>query len=192
MGWVVSVTPQAALLPPGKGPPVSLPIVQEAGWAPEPVWTPRIVERSSCLCRGSNIDRPVVQPIVRHYTDWANPVTNLKSIRSKNEFGVKTFVCQLSDTFDYVIFNFIKLQFNTTETFKFVHFFMFCTTEQCTFSLRRDFNVEGLSYIHNILIAFSKILHCVHNVFVYVHIYIYILLHVWGFLGCGVSTVTTM
>jgi len=27
----------AALLPPGKGPPV--PVVQEAGWAPEPVWT---------------------------------------------------------------------------------------------------------------------------------------------------------
>jgi hypothetical protein len=27
----------AALLPPGKGPPV--PTVQEAGWAPEPVWT---------------------------------------------------------------------------------------------------------------------------------------------------------
>jgi hypothetical protein len=27
----------AALLPPGKGPPV--PIVQEAGCAPEPVWT---------------------------------------------------------------------------------------------------------------------------------------------------------
>jgi len=41
----------AALLPPGKGPPV--PIVQEAGWAPE---------------RGSNPDRPVVQPVVRHYT----------------------------------------------------------------------------------------------------------------------------
>jgi hypothetical protein len=30
----------AALLPPGKGPPV--PVVQEAGWAPEPVWTQRI------------------------------------------------------------------------------------------------------------------------------------------------------
>jgi hypothetical protein len=27
-------------LPPGKGPPV--PIVQEAGWAPEPVWTQRL------------------------------------------------------------------------------------------------------------------------------------------------------
>jgi hypothetical protein len=30
-------------LAPGKGPPVS--IVQEAGWAPEPVWTQRIEEK---------------------------------------------------------------------------------------------------------------------------------------------------
>jgi hypothetical protein len=37
----------AALLPPGKGPPV--PIVQEAGWAPEPVWTQRIEEKSFAL-----------------------------------------------------------------------------------------------------------------------------------------------
>jgi hypothetical protein len=34
----------AAILPPGKGPPV--PIVQEAGWAPEPVWTQRVEEKS--------------------------------------------------------------------------------------------------------------------------------------------------
>jgi hypothetical protein len=31
-------------LPHGKGPP--LPIVQEAGWVPEPVWTQRIEEKS--------------------------------------------------------------------------------------------------------------------------------------------------
>jgi hypothetical protein len=31
-------------LPPGKGPP--LPIVHEAGWAPEPVWTQRLEEKS--------------------------------------------------------------------------------------------------------------------------------------------------
>jgi hypothetical protein len=31
-------------LPPGKGPPV--PIVQEAGWATEPVWTQRLEEKS--------------------------------------------------------------------------------------------------------------------------------------------------
>jgi hypothetical protein len=35
----------AALLPPGKGPLVS--IGQEAGWAPEPVWTQRLEEKSS-------------------------------------------------------------------------------------------------------------------------------------------------
>jgi hypothetical protein len=27
-----------------------------------------------CLCRESNPDRPVVQPVARHYTDWATPV----------------------------------------------------------------------------------------------------------------------
>jgi hypothetical protein len=31
-------------LPPGKGPPV--PIGQEGGWAPEPVWTQRIVAKA--------------------------------------------------------------------------------------------------------------------------------------------------
>jgi hypothetical protein len=34
-------------LPPGKGPLV--PIVQEAGWAPEPVWTQRLEEKSFAL-----------------------------------------------------------------------------------------------------------------------------------------------
>jgi hypothetical protein len=51
-------------LPPGKGPPV--PIVQEAGWAPEPVWTQGLEEKSSALVGDRN---PVVQPVVRHYTD---------------------------------------------------------------------------------------------------------------------------
>jgi hypothetical protein len=54
-------------LPPGKGPPV--PIVQEAGWVPESVWTQRLEEKISCLCRGSNLDRPVVQSAASHYTD---------------------------------------------------------------------------------------------------------------------------
>jgi hypothetical protein len=30
-----------------------------------------------CPCRGSNPDRPVVQPVVRHYTAWANPAPSL-------------------------------------------------------------------------------------------------------------------
>jgi hypothetical protein len=45
-------------LPPGKGPPV--PIVQKAGWAPEPVWTQRLEEKSSVPVgdRTPIVDRP--------------------------------------------------------------------------------------------------------------------------------------
>jgi hypothetical protein len=39
----------AALLTPGKGLPV--PIVQDAGWAPEPVWTQRLEEKSFAPAR---------------------------------------------------------------------------------------------------------------------------------------------
>jgi hypothetical protein len=54
-------------LPPGKEPPV--PVVQEAGWALEPVWTQRLEGKSSA----SVWDRtPAVQSVVRHYTDWAS------------------------------------------------------------------------------------------------------------------------
>jgi hypothetical protein len=71
MGWVVSVRPRPRFTPRERTPP--LPIGQEAGWAPEPVWTQRLEEKSSCLCRRSNLDRPVVQSVARHYTDWATP-----------------------------------------------------------------------------------------------------------------------
>jgi hypothetical protein len=40
-------------LPPGKGPPV--PIVQEAGWETEPVWTQRLEEKSSAPVGDGNI-----------------------------------------------------------------------------------------------------------------------------------------
>jgi hypothetical protein len=51
-------------LPPGKERPV--PIVQEAGWAPEPVWMQRLQEKSSA----SVGDRSwAVQDVVGHYTD---------------------------------------------------------------------------------------------------------------------------
>jgi hypothetical protein len=62
-----SASPACRALPRGKEPPV--PIVQEAGWAPEPVWTQRLQEKSFRLFRGSNLDRPVVRPVARHYTD---------------------------------------------------------------------------------------------------------------------------
>jgi hypothetical protein len=62
-----SATCPGRALAPGKGPPV--PFVQEAGWAPEPVWTQRLEEESCRIFRRSNLDRPVVQALATHYTD---------------------------------------------------------------------------------------------------------------------------
>jgi hypothetical protein len=66
MGGEWSASCPGRALPPGKGPPV--PTVHEAGWAPEPVWTQGLEEKSSALVGGRN---PIVQPVDRHYTDWA-------------------------------------------------------------------------------------------------------------------------
>jgi hypothetical protein len=60
-----------AALYPGERTPA--PIGQEAGWAPDPVWTKMLEEKSFCLCRGSNLDLAVVQSVVRHYIDSATP-----------------------------------------------------------------------------------------------------------------------
>jgi hypothetical protein len=57
----------AALYPRGKKPQV--PIVQEAGWAPEPVCTQRIEEKSSAPAGDRTPIFPVVQSVARHYVD---------------------------------------------------------------------------------------------------------------------------
>jgi hypothetical protein len=51
-------------LPTGKGP--ALRVVQEAGWAPEPVWTQRLEEK---LFTPAGDRTPLVQSVVRHCTD---------------------------------------------------------------------------------------------------------------------------
>jgi hypothetical protein len=61
-GGAWSASRPARALPLGKGPPV--PIGQEAGWAPEPVWIQRLEEKSSAGDR-----TPIVRSVVRHYTD---------------------------------------------------------------------------------------------------------------------------
>jgi hypothetical protein len=64
---MVRVTPQPVFTP-GKRSPV--PIVQEAGWASEPVWTQRLEEKSFA----SAWDRTMsVQSVVRH----CNKIPNL-------------------------------------------------------------------------------------------------------------------
>jgi hypothetical protein len=58
-----------------KGPAV--PIVQEAGWASELVWTYRLEEKtfSSAGDRTS-----VLQSVVRYYNDWATPAFVIRII----------------------------------------------------------------------------------------------------------------
>jgi hypothetical protein len=65
--WSAS-RPSRALIP-GKGPLV--PIVQEAGWVPEPVWTQGARGKISCLCKGSNLDRHG-RPVRSQTLNWAN------------------------------------------------------------------------------------------------------------------------
>jgi hypothetical protein len=67
----------AALYAWGKDPTV--PIGQEARQAQELICTQRLEEKSSCLCRRSNPDRPVMQSVARHYIDWVTPATKVKA-----------------------------------------------------------------------------------------------------------------
>jgi len=68
-GWVVSNTPRPNFTP-GKD---TLPILQEAGWAPGPVWT----GGKSRPYRDSIPDRPA---LVSRYTDWATGPTLWKHV----------------------------------------------------------------------------------------------------------------
>jgi hypothetical protein len=68
-----------AALYPRKGPPV--PIVQEAGWAPEPVWTHRLEEKSPT----SIGDRtPIVQPVVTILTEIPRLLDNWQTFMNNH------------------------------------------------------------------------------------------------------------
>ena len=62
----------AALYPPGENP---VPVVQEAGWAPGPVWT------GVGNLAPPGFDPRTVQPVAKRYTDYANePTNNTKNV----------------------------------------------------------------------------------------------------------------
>jgi hypothetical protein len=76
--WSVSRPGRA--LAPGKGP-----LVQEDGWAPDPVWIQRLEEKSFHLCWGLNLDRPVVQPIANP-TIFADDTSVIISTKMFDDF----------------------------------------------------------------------------------------------------------
>jgi hypothetical protein len=69
-GWVVSVTPRPRFTPGEKIPGTHC----TGSWVgPRAGPDSEVRGRILCLCRKSNLDRPVVQSVARHYTDWATP-----------------------------------------------------------------------------------------------------------------------
>jgi hypothetical protein len=70
--WVVSITPRPRFTPRERTPPPGTHCT--GGWV-GPRAGVDTEARGKILwpCQGSNPDRPAVQPVVRHYTAWANP-----------------------------------------------------------------------------------------------------------------------
>jgi len=75
MGWVVNATPRP--LYPRETDPV--PIVQEAGWVPGPVWT-----GAESLAPHRGFDPRTVQPVASRCTDWAIAVHSYSSTAEKS------------------------------------------------------------------------------------------------------------
>jgi hypothetical protein len=71
-GWVVSITPRPRFTPEERTPGTHC----TGGWVgPRAGLDTEARGKILCPCRGSNPDRPVVQPVVRHYTAWATRLT---------------------------------------------------------------------------------------------------------------------
>jgi hypothetical protein len=79
-------------LPPGKDP---VPIVQEAGWAPGPVWT-----NAENLAPPTGLDPRTVQPVASRYTDYATRPTRTVVVSGIYIRCVKLLI--LPSTFDTV------------------------------------------------------------------------------------------
>jgi hypothetical protein len=94
---MVSVTPRPSFTPRGKDPGTHW---IEAGWAPEPVWTQGLEEKSYAPIGDRT---PIVQSVVTHYTAWATvaPTTLIavvnqllpSNVRPNTDFALLAFYC---------------------------------------------------------------------------------------------------
>jgi hypothetical protein len=73
MGWVVSVTPRPRFTPGERTPGTHW----TGGWVgPRAGLDTEVTGKVLCPCRGSNLDRPVVQSVARHRADMSQPHTH--------------------------------------------------------------------------------------------------------------------
>jgi hypothetical protein len=62
------------------------------GWVgPRAGLDTEVIGKILCPRRGSNPDRPVVQPVVRHYTAWANPAPHIDTKDFKMISSLQSF-----------------------------------------------------------------------------------------------------
>jgi hypothetical protein len=87
MGWLVSITPRPSFTPGERTPGTHC----TGGWVgPRAGLDTEVRGKILCPCRGPNPDRPIFQPVVRHYTAWANPAPYLKY--NKKQLLLNTFI----------------------------------------------------------------------------------------------------
>jgi hypothetical protein len=88
-GWVVSVTPWPRFSPGERTPSTHC----TGGWVgPRAGLDKETVGKILCPCQGSNPNCPVVQPIARHYTAWANSAHRIQWKYKEN--GKKSILIQ--------------------------------------------------------------------------------------------------
>jgi hypothetical protein len=81
-GWVVSVTARPRFIPRERTPGTHC----TGGWVgPRAGLDTEVRGKILCPCRGSNLDRPVVQPVVRQYTAWASPAPETRMYRQERQ-----------------------------------------------------------------------------------------------------------
>jgi hypothetical protein len=104
-------------LPLEKGPPVS--IVQEAGWAPEPVWTQRLEEKILCLCRGPNPGRPVRSQTL-YWLSYPDSQRRPKHHDIQNKINERVITTKLKSIYNVLIAKTATTSFEDMEKFKYL------------------------------------------------------------------------
>ena len=118
-------------LPPGKDP---VPIVQEAGWVPGPVWKVRKISLSP------GFDPRPIQPVASRYTDYdTRPTGERVDIR---KFGLRLRNCLASNPTWFCDSQILSGPIWTI--FFFVRFLLFIIS--CTDRTRTDFMVHSVLY----------------------------------------------
>jgi hypothetical protein len=96
-GWVVSITHRPRFTPRERTPGTHW----TGGWV-GPTAGMDTEARGKLLChrRGSNLDRPVIQPVIRHYTAWANPAPIILEYHFNNYLIITHIVLPNSEPYN--------------------------------------------------------------------------------------------